>query len=73
MSAGRASRLAHSLVLIAALVAIWQALYWWVGDVALASPLATLDYTAKLFASDRSMRTSSTRYGRSRSRMRSPS
>ena len=27
-------------------------LYWWVGDVALASPLATLRYTAKLFASE---------------------
>ena len=25
---------------------IWQVLYWWVGDVALASPRATLRYTA---------------------------
>ncbi len=38
----------NALVLVAALVAIWQGLYWWVGDVALASPLATLRYTAKL-------------------------
>ncbi len=35
-------------MLIAALVAIWQGLYLWVGDVALASPLATLRYTARL-------------------------
>jgi NitT/TauT family transport system permease protein len=39
-------------VLIAALVLLWQGLYWWVGDVALASPLATLSYTAKLVASE---------------------
>jgi NitT/TauT family transport system permease protein len=42
----------HSITLIVALVAIWQGLYWWVGDVALASPLATLRYTATLFASE---------------------
>jgi NitT/TauT family transport system permease protein len=52
MSTSRWSRARNSIVLIVALVAIWQALYWWVGDIALASPLATLDYTAKLFASD---------------------
>ena len=45
-------RLSNTLMLIAALVAIWQGLYWWVGDVALASPLATLRYTAKLVASE---------------------
>ena len=45
-------RLRHTLLLIVALVAIWQGLYWWVGEVALASPLATLRYTAKLIASD---------------------
>jgi len=44
--------LRNSLVLIVALVAIWQGLYWWVGDIALASPLATFAYTAKLFASE---------------------
>jgi NitT/TauT family transport system permease protein len=48
----RWSGFAHSLILIGALVALWQALYWWVGDVALASPLATIRYTAKLFASE---------------------
>ena len=42
----------HSLTLIVALVAVWQLLYWWVGDVALASPLATFRYTATLFASE---------------------
>jgi NitT/TauT family transport system permease protein len=42
----------NALVLIAALVAIWQGLYWWVGDVALASPLATLRYTARLVAGE---------------------
>ena len=44
--------LRNSLVLIVTLVAIWQGLYWWVGDIALASPLATFAYTAKLFASE---------------------
>jgi NitT/TauT family transport system permease protein len=52
MSSAHLGRLRNSLVLIAALVAIWQGLYWWVGDVALASPLATLRYTAKLFATE---------------------
>ena len=40
-------------MLIAALVAIWQGLYWWVGDVALASPARDACATrAKLFASE---------------------
>jgi NitT/TauT family transport system permease protein len=51
-SAGRFRGTRNALVLIAALVAIWQVLYWWVGDVALASPLATLRYTATLVASE---------------------
>ena len=42
MSAAHWRRLRNTLMLIVALVAIWQGLYWWVGDVALASPLATL-------------------------------
>jgi NitT/TauT family transport system permease protein len=45
-------RVSNAVVLIAAIVALWQGLYWWVGDVALASPLATLRYTAKLVASE---------------------
>jgi NitT/TauT family transport system permease protein len=48
----RSTRLRHLLVLLVSIVVLWQALYLWVGDVALASPLATLRYTAKLFASD---------------------
>ncbi len=38
----------NAFVMVAVLFAIWQGLYWWVGDVALASPLATMRYTAKL-------------------------
>jgi NitT/TauT family transport system permease protein len=45
-------RVRNAVVLIAAIAALWQGLYWWVGDVALASPLATLRYTAKLVASE---------------------
>ena len=48
MSASHWRGYRNALLLIAALVAIWQGLYWWVGDVALASPLTTLRYTAKL-------------------------
>ena len=43
---------AHTLVLVVALLALWQALYWWAGDVALAPPLATFAYTAKLFTTE---------------------
>jgi NitT/TauT family transport system permease protein len=42
----------NALVLIAALLLIWQGLYAWIGEVALASPLATLRYTAKLVATE---------------------
>jgi len=40
--------LRNALLLVAALFALWQALYWWVGESALASPLATLKYTARM-------------------------
>jgi NitT/TauT family transport system permease protein len=40
--------LCNALLLVAALFALWQALYWWVGESALASPLATLKYTARM-------------------------
>jgi NitT/TauT family transport system permease protein len=43
----------NALLLLAVLVAIWQALYWWIGDVALASPAATLRYAATLVTSER--------------------
>jgi NitT/TauT family transport system permease protein len=52
VSAERLAGPRNALLLVAALVAIWQVLYWWVGDVALASPLATLRYTAKLVSGD---------------------
>ena len=65
MSAAHWRRLSNTLMLIAALVAIWQGLYWWVGDVALASPVATVRYTAKLVTGDRSACAWSTRCGHS--------
>ena len=42
----------NGLTLIAGLLLLWQMLYLWTGDVALASPMQTLRYTAKLFAED---------------------
>jgi NitT/TauT family transport system permease protein len=50
MSGARLSGLRNAGVLIVALLAIWQATYWWVGESALASPLATFRYTGHLFA-----------------------
>ncbi|MEO5699360.1 MAG: ABC transporter permease subunit [Casimicrobiaceae bacterium] len=38
----------NGLILIASLVALWQLVYWMVGDFALSSPLATLRYTVEL-------------------------
>ena len=43
MSAGRRWR--NALVLVAALLALWQLAYWVVGDVALRSPWQTMRYT----------------------------
>ena len=48
----RWSPVGNALALIAALLLLWQSLYWWAGEVALASPLATLRYTAKLIATE---------------------
>ena len=42
----------NGLVLIAVLLALWQLVYWRVGDVALSSPLDTIAYTAKLLGRD---------------------
>ena len=44
--------LRNGLTLIVGLLLLWQLLYLWTGDVALASPMATFRYTAKLFAED---------------------
>jgi NitT/TauT family transport system permease protein len=52
MNVARFRGLRNALLLIGGLFALWQGLYWWVGDVALASPLATLRYTGELFASE---------------------
>ena len=41
----------NAVLLIAVLFALWQALYVWVGESALASPAATLRYTAHMVAS----------------------
>jgi len=38
----------NALLLVAVLFALWQVMYWAVGDTALSSPLATLRYTANL-------------------------
>jgi NitT/TauT family transport system permease protein len=51
-SASRWASLRNALVLIAVLFAIWQALYLWIGESALASPAATLRYAAKLVGSE---------------------
>lgn len=42
----------NALLLIAALLALWQVLYWLVGEAALASPLATLRYTARMVSGE---------------------
>jgi NitT/TauT family transport system permease protein len=44
--------LRNALVLIVGLLVIWQLLYWWVGESALASPLATVRYLGHLFTTD---------------------
>jgi NitT/TauT family transport system permease protein len=49
----RWSSVRNGLLLIAALIAIWQGLYMWIGESALASPWATVRYTANLITSER--------------------
>ena len=44
--------LRNGLILILGLLLLWQVLYLWTGDIALASPLATFRYTLKLFATE---------------------
>jgi len=48
MNAARPNGMRNAAVLIGALLLLWQLLYWWVGDSALSSPLATFRYTATL-------------------------
>lgn len=52
MSAPRSHGLRNGLVLIAALLLLWQALYWIVGDAALSPPLETFRYLGTLMARD---------------------
>jgi NitT/TauT family transport system permease protein len=42
--------LRHTTVLVVVLIALWQILYWTVGEIAFRSPLETLRYTAQLLA-----------------------
>jgi len=42
----------NMLLMVAILVALWQGLYLWFGEAALASPAATLRYTVKLIGSE---------------------
>ena len=51
MTASSVRSLRNGAVLILILLAIWQGLYWMVGDVALRSPLQTVMFTAKLLGS----------------------
>ena len=48
MSGGETHRLRNALVLVVALVVLWELAYLVVGDVALRSPWQTLRFTAKL-------------------------
>jgi NitT/TauT family transport system permease protein len=52
MSGTRSRGALNALALVAALLAIWQVLYWWAGEAALASPMATFRYTAQLVTSE---------------------
>ena len=52
MSARRRHGGRNALLLVAALFALWQAMYWTVGDTALSSPLGTLRYTAHLITGE---------------------
>ena len=42
----------NTIVLVAGLLAAWQLLYWFAGDVAMRSPLQTLRFTANLVRSE---------------------
>ncbi len=52
MSSAAMKSARNALVLIAGLLAAWQALYWFVGDAALRPPLVTVQYTARLMTTD---------------------
>lgn len=43
----------NAVLLVAVLIALWQGLFWYVGDIALRPPLATLRHAIGLFADER--------------------
>jgi NitT/TauT family transport system permease protein len=45
-------RLRNSALLIASLFVLWQALYWFAGDIAMRSPAETLRFTAQLVGTE---------------------
>ncbi len=50
MSASRHLGKLNAAILVAVLLALWQALFWHVGDIAMRPPLATVRYAIGLFA-----------------------
>jgi NitT/TauT family transport system permease protein len=55
VAAERAQRLQairNGMLLVVTILLVWQGLYLWIGDIALASPLATVRYAARLLASE---------------------
>lgn len=52
MTSGAPRTFRNTAALIAILLALWQLLFWFVGDIALRPPLATMRYTAGLFATE---------------------
>jgi len=55
VASGRAQRMQairNGMLLVVTILLVWQGLYLWIGDIALASPLATVRYAARLLASD---------------------
>jgi NitT/TauT family transport system permease protein len=52
MQPGARTSWRNAAILIAGLFVAWQALFWFVGDIALRPPLATMQYTLKLIAAD---------------------
>jgi NitT/TauT family transport system permease protein len=50
--AGRGAGVRNAVVLVAALLALWQGLHLWIGDIAIASPVATVRYAIRLFGNE---------------------
>jgi len=48
MNAERGRGLRNAAILVGGLLIAWQALYWFAGDIAMRSPLATVQFAAKL-------------------------